>query len=147
MISLFNQPPVATSPPKFVCSEQELQLMKRLSMHPRPPTEREHLIRSFLSARIPIGHLCDIVHRYAFEFQGLLYDPANLPQLQCDQRVTSWLARGPLPTQAVVDIVGTYVRTITPPSELLVASYGSTPVCAMPRGELAYWTAEQGICV
>jgi WD40 repeat protein len=119
--------------------------MQRLSVHPRPPTEREHVSRSLLMARIPIPQLCDLVEHYAREFQGLRYDASNLFQLQCDQRVSSWLACGPVPTQTVLDIVGSYVHTITPP-DLMVASYGTT-VCVMPRGELAYWTAEQGLCV
>lgn len=121
--------------------------MQRALVHPRPPTERDCITRSCLLARIPIIHLCDIVERYAAEFEGLLYDPSNLSQLQIDQRSTSWLAYGPLPTRALVDVVSSYVQTLTPPSDSNLTSYGTMPVCVMPRGELAYWTATEGVCV
>lgn len=56
------------------------------------------------------------------------------------------MGRGPLPTQAVVGVVASYF-VVEPSSSSTSFSYGPMPMCVMPRGELAYWTEEQGVCM
>ena len=131
-----------TPPPK-----KKSPMPMNLPVHPRPPTQRECVTRSLLMARLPITCLCDMVQGYATEFQGLEYDPANLFQLLSHQHATSWMGLGPLPSQAVVDVVASYFHAAEPSSTSAVVSYGPMPMCVMPRGELAYWTEEQGVCV